>query len=887
MAVTDWSRVKAIVDAAIRRRPEERAAYLAEACDGDESVRREVESLLSSFDRADGFMEKPAIGNIDHNETEELTFLPDGQLIGHYQIIRRLGAGGMGVVYLAKDQKLDRHVAIKLLNKRYERNEENVRRFVREAKAASALNHPNILTIHEIGEFEGSQYIVSEYVDGRTLRELVRERKVDLREALDWTTQVAAALSAAHDAKIIHRDIKPENILVRKDGYLKVVDFGLAKLIHERVSTIGLEAKTKTSNETAAGFIVGTVNYMSPEQAKGEKVDGRTDVFSVGVVLYELIAGRTPFAADSMPETFANLIHKEPRPLSSFVDGISNELQKIVAKALSKNPDERHQSMKALLADLAKLEDRVSVKPKLERNSLAGREQDTALLHGPTGEAVRTTLESTNTASAWYRTRLALLLIPALLAGVLVAAWVWRQQADASRPPIRSLAVLPLQNLSGDSSQEFFADGMTESLISSLSQIGALKVISRTSVMRYKDSRESLPDIARALGVDAVIEGSVQRSEGRVRVTAQLIPATTDAPIWSRNYDREIADVLRLQSDVAQAIASEIKVQLTTAERSRITSSKTIDPKAHEAYLLGKFHRRKYGTTDLERAIDYFKRAIEIEPNYADAYAALADAWLDRGIWGRENLSTYESRVREAATTAILIDPDNVNAHVAMCLLLSNYDHDWGRAEEHAKLAVELDPNSVEALVAYSWLLQSLERHDEVRPKMERALQLDPMATRTYSAYGRMLYRAGKYEEAANCQLKAIELDPSNYAAYGRLGDVYVELGRFDDAIAIIEKAASIQNDGVHALRVAYAQARKGDRKKALETFNTTKVRTPWETARLFTALGETDKAFEVLTQAVRARDTLLVHVKADPSFRPLHSDPRWRDILRGLNFPD
>jgi TolB-like protein/lipopolysaccharide biosynthesis regulator YciM len=449
------------------------------------------------------------------------------------------------------------------------------------------------------------------------------------------------------------------------------------------------------------------------------------------------------------------------------------------------------------------------------------------------------------------------------------------------------LAVLPLENLSGDSSQEYFADGMTDALISNLSQIKDLKVISRTSVMRFKGSREPLPDIAKALGVDAVIEGSVLKAGDRVRVTAQLIHAATDAHMWAQNYDRDLSDILKLQSDVAQEIATEVRAKLTKDEQNRLASSERIDPRAHQAYLLGKFHLAKNSEEDISRSISYFQQAIEIEPNYADAHAGLAAAWLDRGIWGGSGLSGFESRVRAEATTAISIDPVNANAHIAMCQLLNNYDYNWTGAEEEAKRAIEIDPNSTAALEAYSWLLQSLGRHAEVRPLMERAELLDPVSARIQSSFGRMLYRARRYEEAETHLKRSIELDPTNYANYGRLGDVYIEMGRFDEAISQFEKSASLQPEGAHSLRLSVVYARMGEGKKALEIMARISNRPAWEVARLYTALGETNKAFEALDGALNTRDTLLVHIKEDPSFDRLHSDPRWKPLLRRLNFPE
>ena len=879
MSEDNWHRAKQIFNSALDLDPAERRGYLASACNGEPALLQQVDDLLNSYESE--FMEGPVVTDERTNDGR----LSAGSKLGRFEILRLISVGGMGEVYLARDDKLDRHVAIKILNQKYEGNEENLQRFIREAKAASALNHPNILTIYEIGQTEDSNFIVSEFVDGKTLRRVCNERQLSLTEILDISIQISEALSTAHSARIIHRDIKPENIIVRNDGYAKVVDFGLAKLIPSQPTFVGLEDETIRQNQTAQGLIMGTVSYMSPEQARGLPVDERTDIFSLGVVIYEMLSGRTPFAANSASEAFANLINKEPAPLSQQID-LPNDLARMISKMLKKEPDERYQTMKGLLADLRKLKDRLSIELRLDRPSILESEKATDVLPGATDNVVRTAVELEQPRISSY-SRLALAAAAVLLLGILTFAWYWRQPSAESQPQIKSLAVLPLNNLSGDPSQEFFADGMTEALISNLSQIKALKVISRTSIMRYKEGRESIPEIARALGVDAVIEGSVQRSGSRVRVTAQLVPATTNAPVWSRNYERQLSDILKLQSDVAQAIAGEIRVHVSADEQNRLGSKISIDPKAHEAFLLGKYHASKFNDADIARAIEYFRQATEIAPNYADAYAGLAEAFMERGVWGAGTLADYEAPMREAAMTAIRIDAENSNAHKVMAQLLNNYDRDWFGAEEEVRRALEIDPNSAEALVVYSWLLQSLGRHDEVRPRMERAEQLDPASSYIQSAFGRMLYRARNYPEAEAHLKRATELEPLNYAAYGRLVDVYVEMGRWDDAIAMAEKSQSLQPTGAHELRLAVVYARMGDRQKARDIASRARNRAAFELARLHTALGEADKAFEVLNEAIDRRDTLLVHIKEDPSFVPLHSDQRWNPLLRRLNFPE
>jgi serine/threonine protein kinase/Tfp pilus assembly protein PilF len=773
-----------------------------------------------------------------------------------------------------------------------------LRRFEQEARAASALNQPNIITIHEIGEEDGHQFIAIEFIDGQTLRERLRS-PLDLDESLEIAIQVASALAAAHRVNIVHRDIKPENIMIRKDdGLVKVLDFGLAKMSVLRRATMDPEADTQLRN-TAPGVVMGTAAYMSPEQARGETVDERTDIWSLGVVLYEMIAGCSPFVASTSNEIISAILSREtPAPLTRYSRLVPERLEEIVEKALTKNKDERYQTSKDLLIDLKRLQQTLQLKAASERSTSPDRivsavtdgqatvsKAETSASRTPQASSAEYIVNQVRSHKRVVLLSLALLLL--IAAGMFIYAWRSRETAAPSRPEIKSLAVLPLENLSGDPSQEYFADGMTEALISNLSQIKALKVISRTSVMRYKGSRESLPIIAQALGVDAVIEGSVQRSGGRVRVTAKLVPATTDAAIWSRNYEREVSDILKLQSDVAQAIAAEVRVQLTPDEQNRLASARPIDPKAHEAYLLGRYHLAKLNESDLSRAVDYFKEAIRIEPDFAAAYAGLSRAWSERGIWGGKSYIEVETPAREAARKALQIDPANSSAHTSMCMILINYDFNYSAAEEQVRRAIEIDPGSAEAHVAYGWLLQVLGRYEEVLEQMEKAEQLDPASSQIQGDFGRMLYRARKYDEAEKHLKRSIELDPNNYGSYGRLGDVYIEMGRFGDAVAMFEKSRSIQPQGAHALRLAVVYARMGNRQAALDALTTTSNRSTWELARLYTALGDLDKAFTILNESIDKRDVLLTNLKEDPGFERLHSDPRWKLMLRRLNFPD
>lgn len=473
-----------------------------------------------------------------------------------------------------------------------------------------------------------------------------------------------------------------------------------------------------------------------------------------------------------------------------------------------------------------------------------------------------------------------------LCAIVLAARYQFRSVDTNTRSEIHSIAVLPLDNLSGDPNQEYFSDGMTDALISDLSQIKSIKVISRTSIMSFKGSHQSLPEIARQLGVDAIIEGTVTRAGDHVRVSAQLVPAATDAAVWSRNYEREMSDILRLQSDVAQAIAGEIKAQLTATEQERLSASRSIKPEASEEYLIGKYELQKLTDADLELAIGHFTKAIEIEPNYAEAWAGLSGAWFQRGIWGNYSHADVESFAKNAAQKALDLDPNLSDAHIAMVYLDMNYDFDWPAADEHSKRAIELDPSSSVAYIARGWYLINFSRFDELKQVMTIAEQLDPVSQSLQSDFGRMLYRARMYADAESHLRKAIELDENNPGPYDRLADVFLETGRFDEALSILDKAEAKGRNEAPIIREAILYARMGQKQKALELWKSVQNKGSVNQARLSTEFGDFDAAFQELNRALDGHETVLPHIRVDPGFDKLHSDTRWAKFLARMNLP-
>jgi eukaryotic-like serine/threonine-protein kinase len=582
----EWRQIDALFHAVLERPPGERPALLERA---DPFVRREVESLLARVD------EETASQNL-HSLLQSSPVLAPGTIVGCYRIERLIGEGGIGSVYLAHDTRLDRAVAIKALNELVAETSAKLR-FEREARTASSLNHPHLLTVHDVVEHDQHRYLVTEFVDAGTLRDWAGPATRGWREVVDLLVGVADGLSAAHAAGIVHRDIKPENILVGSNGYAKLADFGLAKLVEPLHPIVG--SRETTRNHTHPGMILGTVCYMSPEQALGQPVDYRTDIFSFGIVLSESLAGRRPFAAASSVEEIRRVLNDAPHPLP---DSVPLPLRRVVEKMLEKAPGDRYQSMAEVVIDLRRLTRR--------SESASEPTPDLTTASAPRPSVPRWTI------------------VAASVFAIAMAVLAWNVQSAGPGPaPIRSIAVLPLQNLSKDSEQEFFSDGTTEALISRLAQIHALDVTSRTSVMRYKNTTKSIPEIGRELGVDAIVAGSVQRSGGRVRISAQLIRAATDTHMWTKDFDREAVDLLELEATVARAIADEIRVQITPAEAKRIDHAVRVKPEAHEAYLLGRYQYWKTSEASYRRAIVSFDRAIALEPDFAPAHAGLALTW--------------------------------------------------------------------------------------------------------------------------------------------------------------------------------------------------------------------------------------------------------------------
>jgi eukaryotic-like serine/threonine-protein kinase len=861
MPDNDWGRIKEILDEAIRRRPDERPVFLDEACGGNDSIRREVQSLLSSFESAESFMEDPPFKGL----TADATTLIKGQVLGHYEILRQIGEGGMGTVYLGRDTKLERLVAVKVLNTRYERHDDNIRRFVQEAKAASALNHPNILTIFEIGEFEGSHYIVSEYIEGKTLREIIKSEMLELPTIVDIAGQIANALAGAHKARIVHRDIKPENIIIRDDGYVKVLDFGLAKLLPENLSGISTGELTAKQNATASGTILGTINYMSPEQAKGKKVDHRTDIFSLGVVLYEMLTGKQPFTGDSMPETFRNLIDHEPEPINSHVSGIPDELQRITSQMLEKAPEDRYQSMSEVAGDLKALNSS-SLQGLLAQRQLENR---TAVIPQTTDVGTNTTAENTGAHAQWYRRWTVVAALGMLLLGSIgLGGYFWWQKAGSSNE-IRSVAVMPFVNETGDPQVEYLSDGMTDTLISSLSELPNIKVKARTSVFRYKGKEIDPKTIGRELGVQAIVNGRMAQRDGRTSVTLEVVDTETEDVIFSTKYDKPQSELVTLQSDIARDVSGKLKSKLSGADEAKVTKTHTGDPEALQLYLQGQFYRYKGGRTNVLRATDYFNKAIEKDPNYALAYAGMA---LNYGSYDFYNLVPDWQKANAAAKRALELDDSLAEAHLAA---------------GHFRRAIELNPALADAHVGLCIDLTMTKHFDEGISECRKAQELDPSSAVVTMHLGAAYFFARRPDEAIEIFTRAHDLDPTLWVPLGYLGGAQTLKGQYTEAAATFRKAIEISDGSPNPkAHLAYALAKSGQRDEALKLIDELKHKAEREHintfhfAVIYIGLGNKDEAFFWLGKGVDEGSIGFEQLDVHPWFDELRSDPRFNALL-------
>src|SRR5262245_17639747 len=767
----------------------------------------------------------------------------EGTVIGPYRIDTSIGAGGMGVVYRAVDTKFNRPVAIKFLSGDFG-DAVARQRFQREAQTASSLNHPQILTVHDVGEFEGRQYLVTELIDGGTLRAWGDTGTRSWRQIAELLVGVADGLAVAHAAGVIHRDIKPENVLLTKHGYAKLTDFGLAKLLESPANDVA--TRSLHSGGTRVGAVIGTLAYMSPEQVAGKTLDARSDIFSFGVVLYELLSGRQPFIGSTELEILRKVQHQTPEPLESSVPAT---LRMVVEKAMDKDPAERYQTMQELVLDL-----RRHIRQSNELELPASPKRSYGLY------------------------------VAAAVVVAAAAAGLWWRSGTARTPSaqgagIRSILVLPLQNLSRDPDQEFFSDGMTEALITSLAQLQSVDVISRTSVMRLKGTTKRPPEIGREFGVDAIVEGSVQRAGGRVRITAQLVRASTDTHVWARDFERDATDVLALQAEVARTIAQEIQVKLTPEQSKRLSQVRPMNAEALDAYLLGRYHFWKQTEPELKQAITYFERAIALQPDYAEAYAGLSDAWGTLIDFG---LSQDNGVRRSAAVKAVELDPNLSDAHAALASVALE-DWDWENTDREFRRALELNPDSINACACHGNALAAWGRLSEAIALDKHAEQVNPLSAYVQFNYGFVLFMARRQDEAIAHFKRAIELDPGYRIAYLFLAEGYNTTGRSQEAVAILDRP---EFQGGTSLGLALARAgRRRDATEIADRFRRTGV-DPYGVGRLLIALGDVNSGLDQLTTAYDKHLGPVRWNNVDPMWDEVRSNPRFQALVARLKLP-
>jgi len=796
-----------------------------------------------------------------HSQTSFSAPDPDsltGVIVGRFSIRERLGAGGMGEVYLAEDTKLKRAVALKRIAPHLRADDAYRKRFLKEAEQASGLTGAHVAAIYDVLEEHGEIFLVMEYIEGQNLRQRLRH-PISLQEFLNIAVQCVEALVGAHECSIVHCDLKPENIMVTATNEIKILDFGVAKR---------LPRSDKSSTMDKARGFGGTLAYMAPEVLLERAVDGRADIFSLGVVFYEMLTGQHPFLSESFVATSDRILREDPVPIDVFNSKVPKPLQSLVGRMLAKDAAQRYASASELLPDLRTLQQLTTAGLSL---------QLPAYMLPP---------------RPWYQRLPAIagiIAILALAAALLINAgehrnWFGRGAAH----PVTSIAVLPLANLSNDPGQEYFADGMTEELISDLAKIQPLRVISRTSVMQYRNANKTLPQIAKELQVDAVVEGSVIRSGNKVRITAQLIEAPTDRHLWAETYDRDMKDVLSLQREVADAIVQQVQIHLTPEQKAQFTSSRQVDPVAYEDFLKGRYYWNKRTADSLTTALNYFQQAVKKDPTYAPAYAGLADTYDLLGGYGILSPSDAMQKAKDAAHTALRLDDKLAEGYTSLAGV-KFFDLDWDGVEDDFQRAIALNPGYATAHQWYGLYLAAAGQNDKAVSQMKLAQSLDPLSLIINANLGWCLYLGGHYDQAIDQLNKTLQLDPNFVAAHEYLGQAYLEKGEHEKAVAQLREAVRMSSEQSLKAELADAYAVSGERDQALKILNDLLHPAPnvhvnaYDVALVYVGLGDKDNAFLWLRKAAGQRESPLANLNVHPRFASLRSDPRFAEIQQQL----
>ena len=764
------------------------------------------------------------------------------ETISHYRIIKELGAGGMGEVYLAEDTRLGRQVAIKFLPASYQYDPERRTKFLAEARATSALRSPHIAAVYDIGEHEGTMYIVMEYVEGELLSEKLRRGALSIRDAIDFAAQIGDALSEAHSLGIVHCDVKASNLIVNERGMVKLLDFGIAAASSSKGAEAEVNDRTqKVGQQTALGVVPGTVSYMSPEQAIGRAIDSRSDIFSLGVVLYEMLTARLPFEGDNSAETIDNIINTEPMPLARLNYGVTPDLDRVVRKCLEKDRERRYQSVRDLLIDLR----------NLQRDSDSGATPATAGLGRHTQVVTRT----------------------------------------RSRKTIDSLAILPFANQSGDPDLEYLSDGVTEALINNLSRLTKLRVMARSTVFRYQGRDvQDAQQVGFELGVRAVLNGRLLKRGDNLIVRLEMVDTNDGSHLWGEQYTRELSDMLTLEREISTEISEHLRLKLNNAQKKSLTKSSTENSEAYQLYLKGRYHWNKRTEEGIKKSIEYFEQAIARDAKFALAYAGLADSYNLMTSYSAKPHATPFLRAKATALKALSLDDKLAEAHAALAAVKLWREFDWEGAERGWRKAIALNPSYSTAHLWLALYLAAMERMDEALSEVRLALELDPLTRVMNLNLARILHFARRFDDAIKQCRKTIDMYPDYLIAHRRLGMSYGERGMYEEADVEFKKALALSADDSETMSArAYAYAGAGridDARKILDRLNELAKESyvsPYSLARVYIGLDEIDKAFDCLEETYQQRHGILTYLKVEPIFDRLRSDSRYRDLLHKM----
>ena len=824
-----------------------------------------------------------------------------GTRFDRYEIISPLGAGGMGEVYLARDTRLGRKVALKLLLAEFTRDPFRLQRFEQEAKAASALNHPNIITIHEIGEYEAKHFITTEFIDGRTLRQTILRGKLPAVNAVDIAIQISSALTAAHETGIVHRDIKPENVMVRRDGIVKVLDFGLAKLTEPHYNSSDPDSPTFWKLDTDPGTVMGTASYMSPEQARGLRVDTRSDIFSLGVLIYEMVAGRAPFTGQSTADVISEVLNREPLPLSSSVASVPGELSRIVNKALRKDREERYQTIKDLLVDLKALKRDLETTTTGSFSATSGSNsggkrisyetevtatEDLSASTPTERIIIRTTSSAEYLVSQIKQHKRAFMLSLGTIIVIFAGIFTYNEKFHSKDHPIESIAVLPFATLkNADENARMLSDAITVSIINNLTQLSTLNVKPRSAVLKFTGDDDAIA-VAKALNVHAVLSGRIVQGADDISVDVALVDARDNRNLWGEQYKRKIADLLLIQQEISLVVSEKLRLKLSGDEKKRLD--------AQQQYLKGRNEWRKRTSDNLREGIRYFEEATKIDPSYAPAYAGLADCYNMLGNYSVLPNKEASPKAMEAAQKALDLDETLAEAHAAMAFTYYQYNWNWVESEREFRRAIDLKPNYAPAHQWYSSLLAVTGRIDEAIAEAKQAQNLEPFSLIIKSHLGLIYFLARRNEAAIDHVRETLKLDPNFFPAHRYMALAYQGQGKNIEAIGEFEKALSLSRGStLMKAELGYAYAVAGRRSEAqsaldeLQQLSSTGHISTYHLAMIYIGLGQKDRALEMLEKAFEERSERLVWIRIDPRFDKMRSDGRFIDLQQrmGLNW--